>query len=260
MQTTRSVPAVERALIMLETLDHSVRGMNIAELARKLGIARSTAHTIVLTLERRGYLTRDASQRHCTLTSKAYLLGRESMRFEQLATAAYEPMRQLSAQMRLTSHMAMLEDNQATYIQKVQGPGMLSFDTFIGKRTNLHCTAVGKVLLGYAPERYRNRVLERGSYARYTQNTITLAAVLRSELQNVCAQGYAIDNQEEELNVRCLAVPVLTSRGDMLAALSISGTLEQLHEKKIEGAVRLLKRTAALVVNELRNVEASDAA
>jgi DNA-binding IclR family transcriptional regulator len=260
MQSTKSVPAVERSLIMLEALDRSVRGMNIAELARKLGIARSTAHSIVLTLERSGYLTRDASQRHCVLSAKAYLLGRETMRFEQLANAALRPMRQLTVETRLTSHMAMLEDNQATYIQKVQAPGMLNFDTYIGKRTNLHCTAVGKVLLSYAPEPYRNKVLERGSYARYTQNTITMASTLRNELKNVYSQGYAVDNQEEELNIRCFAVPVLSSRGDMLAALSISGTSEQLHENRIRPAVELLQRTAALVVNTLRHVEASDVA
>ncbi len=260
MQTTKSVPAVERAFTMLEALDQSARGMNIAELARKLGIARSSAHSIVLTLERCGYIARDASQRHCTLTPRTYLLGREAMRFEHLANAARTPMRQLSAQTRLTSHMAMLEDNQATYIQKVHAPGMSNFDTYIGKRTNLHCTAVGKVLLGFAPEPYRNKVLERGPYARYTQNTIILAAALRSELQNVCVQGYALDNQEEELNIRCLAVPVFSPRGDLLAALSISGTIHQLHEQKTRQTVALLKRTAALVVSELRQLEAANAA
>lgn len=255
MQRTKSVPAVERALGMLETLDYTAKGMNIADLARRLGIARSSAHSIVLTLERCGYVTRDASQRHCTLTPKAYLLGRENMRFERLAAAAHAPMCRLSAQTRLTSHMAMLEDNQATYIQKVQGPTPSSFDTYVGKRTNLHCTAVGKVLLSYAPEQYRNKVLNRGVYARYTQNTITLAASLRNELQNVCARGYALDNQEEELNIRCIAVPVFSPRRDILAALSISGTIDQIHENKATEAVQLLKRTAALVVNELQQIE-----
>ena len=252
MQSTKSVPAVERALMMLEVLDRSVRGLNIAELARKLDIPRSSVHSIVLTLERSGYLTRDASRRHCTLTSKAYLLGRESMRFELLATAARAPMVRLTARTGLTSHMAMLEDTQATYIQKVQGPGAIGFDTHIGKRTNLHCTAVGKVLLGYAPEPFRNKVLERGTFARYTKSTITLAASLRSELIAVRAKGYALDDQEEELNVRCVAVPVFSPRGDTLAALSISGTSDQLHEHKIGATVELLYRTSAQVIRELQ--------
>jgi len=260
MQATRSVPAVERALLMMETLDHSIRGMNIADLARKLGIARSTAHSIVLTLERCGYLTRDASQRHCTLSSRAYLLGREAMNYERLAQAARSPMRQLSANTQLTSHMAMLEDSQATYIQKVQAPGPRSLDTYIGKRTNLHCTAVGKVLLSYAPEAFRNRVLERGAYARYTPNTITAAPVLRGELLKVAEQGYATDDQEEELNIRCIAVPVFLREGHFLAALSISGTIHQLHESQTLHTVAMLKRAAAQAGSRYSRMESHDVA
>lgn len=260
MQTTKSVPAVERALQVLEALDHSMRGLNIAELARRLKVPRSSVHSIVLTLERCGYLTRDVSQRHCTLTSRAYLLGRESMRFELLATAARIPMLRLSAQTGLASHMAMLEENQAIYIQKAQGSGHQNLETYVGKRTNLHCTAVGKVLLCYAPDSFRTKVLERGSYARYTRNTITQAAALRKELQNVRTQGYALDDQEEELNVRCVAVPVLSARGDTLAALSVSGAYEQMKDNRIRPMVELLYRTSAQVVQQLQLAESTHAA
>lgn len=259
MQTTRSVPAVERALLMLEALDRSARGLNIAELARSVRIPRSSAHTIALTLERSGYLTRDSTQRHCMLTPKAYLLGRETMNYERLANAARLPMRQLSMHLRLTSHMAVLDHHQATYIQKVQRPGLLNFDTYVGKRTNLHCTAVGKVLLSYAPENYRNRYLERGTFARYTVNTITQASVLRDELNNARAQGYAMDNAEEELNIRCIAVPVLTARGDALAALSITGTVAELLDSQIANVLAQLRQTAAMVLHRLRDLERSNA-
>ncbi len=259
MPTTSSVPAVARALLMLEALDRSARGLNIAELARSIRIPRSSAHTIALTLERSGYLTRDPSQHHCLLTAKAYLLGRETMNYERLANAARLPMRQLSTQLRLTSHMAVLDHHQATYIQKVQRPGLLNFDTYVGKRTNLHCTAVGKVLLSYAPENYRNRCLERGTFARYTINTITQSSMLREELNKVRAQGYAIDNAEEELNIRCIAVPVLTAWGEVVAALSISGTMAEMRDNQVASAVSQLRQTAALVVRRLRHLERGDA-
>lgn len=253
MQTTKSVPAVQRAFAILEALDQSKSGMNIADLSRKLSIPRSTAHTIALTLERCGYLTRDASQRHCMLSAKAYMLGREAIRPERIATAAFAPMRLLSERTALTSHLAMLEENQATYIQKVQAPGLVSVDTFVGKRTNLHCTAVGKVLLSYSPDACRNRLLSRSSYARYTRNTITSATMLRKELKRVEANGYALDNQEEELDIRCLAVPVFTLRGEFLAALSLSGTTAQLSEERMPGAVAKLRQTAKLVADQLQS-------
>lgn len=258
MQVTKSVPAVERGLAVLEALDRSVHGMNIAQLSRKLGIPRSTAHSITLTLERCGYLTRDTSQRHCMLSAKAYLLGHEAMRPERMARAAYSSMRKLSIQTQMTSHLAMLEQNQATYIQKVQGPGMLHVDTYVGKRTNLHCTAVGKVLLSYAPERYRESILARGHYARYTRNTITLASALRTELQKVRAEGYALDNQEEELDIRCLAVPVFSSRGELIASLSIAGAAGQMRDEALPVLVKRLKMTTSLIVRDMEVSEVTD--
>lgn len=259
MQTTKSVPAVERAFAMLEALDYARSGMNIADLSRKLAIPRSTAHTIALTLERCGYITRDASQRNCMLSSKAYMLGRDAIKPQRLAVAAERPMRRLSNQTMLTSHLATIEQNQAVYIQKVQGPGLLCVDTYLGKRTNLHCTGVGKVLLAYAPQGFQAKILSRGVFARYTRNTITLASVLREELRRVVEAGYALDNQEEELEIRCLAVPVFSSRGDLLAALSVSGNLSQLSDDRLPSTLFQLRQTVRTITRLLQS-EASDAA
>lgn len=223
MQTTKSIPSVERALAILETLDLSRRNMTIAELGRRLNIPRSTAHVITLTLERCGYLTRDASQRKCQLSVKAFHLGRASAPATKLATAAFNPMRSLSASTQLTSHLAILDQDQVIYVQKI--PGSAPTDTHIGRRTNLHCTAVGKVLLSYAPRAYQHKLLTGAPFARYTRNTITCASQLREELTKIAVQGYAVNNQEEKLEVRCVAVPIFSNRGELLAALSISGAV-----------------------------------
>jgi DNA-binding IclR family transcriptional regulator len=253
MQTTESVPSVERAFAMMEALDRSSNGVSVADLSRRLNIPRSSAHAIALTLERCGYLTRDESQRKCRLSTKAYMLGREAIRPEQIALAALPPMRRLSAQTMLTSHLAILEENQATYIQKVQVPGPLHVDTFIGKRTNLHCTAVGKVLLSFAPESCRANLFARGSYARYTPKTITSATGLREELKRISVNGYAFDDQEEELEIRCVAVPVFSDRGEFLAALSLSGAMNQINERALPEAVIRLRQTAKLVSDQVRS-------
>ncbi|WP_263409430.1 IclR family transcriptional regulator [Terriglobus tenax] len=250
---TKSVPAVERAFAMLEALDYAKSGMNIADLSRKLAIPRSTAHTIALTLERCGYLTRDASQRNCMLSTKAYMLGRDAVRPDRMAVAALRPMRRFSTQTLLTSHLAILDQTQAVYIQKVQGPGLVSMETYPGKRTNLHCTGVGKVLLGYASEGFRTKVLSRGVFARYTRNTITMTSLLREELRRVAEQGYALDNQEEELDIRCLAVPMFSVRNEFLAALSVSGTTQQIRDNLIPALVARLHHTARIIAERLQS-------
>jgi DNA-binding IclR family transcriptional regulator len=223
MQTTKSSPSIERALAIMETLDLSRRTMTIAELGRRLNIPRSTAHVITLTLERCGYLTRDVSQQKYQLSVKAFHLGRANAPATKLATAAFHPMRYLSTTTQLTSHLAVLDQDQVTYVQKI--PGSVPTDTHIGRRTNLHCTAVGKALLSYAPKAYQHKILTDAPFARYTRNTITSPSQLREELAKIAVQGYAVNNQEEKLEVRCLAVPIFSSRGSLVAALSISGAV-----------------------------------
>lgn len=244
MQATKSIPAIERAFAMLEALDGLALGMNIAELSRRLAIPRSTAHSIALTLERCGYITRDVSRRNCMLSTKAYRLGREAAPSGHLADTALRPMKALSAATQLTSHLAVLDLDQAVYVQKVQGLGLLRFDTYIGKRTNLHCTGVGKVLLSYAPAPYQQKFLKHGPFARYTRNTITSANALRREIAQIVKQSYALDDQEEELDVRCLATPVFSSRGEFVAALSVSGSAAQLSDNWLPTGINLLQRAA----------------
>lgn len=252
MQSTESVPAVERAFAILEALDRSRNGLSMAELSRRLSIPRSSAHALAITLERCGYVTRDASQRKCRISNKAYMLGRESIQAEHIASAALVPMQKLSSKTMLTSHLAMLEHNQAAYIQKAQAPGMFHVDTFVGKRTNLHCTAVGKVLLSYAPEDVRSSLLDRRTYARYTPNTITTASMLRDELDRVSTSGFAFDNEEEELGVCCIAVPVFRAGGEVVAALSLSGASQQFNRSVLAERIHTLRHTSMLVGTQLQ--------
>src|SRR5437667_3736820 len=131
-----------------------------------------------------------------------------------------------------------MSDDQAMYIQKVEGPGFIQFDIYIGKKTNLHCTGVGKVLLAYASEQKQQRILSKKSFARYTHNTITSPARLSKELIKVRQKGYAIDDQEEELEVRCVAAPVFSNTGEFMAALSVVDTVGRIPDDNIDGLAR----------------------
>jgi len=159
----------------------------------------------------------------------------------------------------LTAHLATLEDNQAVYIQKIQGPGLHCVDTYLGKRTNLHCTSVGKVLLAYAPSAFQARVLARGIFARHTRNTLTGSSLVRDELQRITERKYALDNEEEQLGIRCLAVPLLGPRGDLLAALGVSGNVSQLEEERLKTLIFVLRQAASTITLRLQG-EAAGAA
>lgn len=236
--------SIERAFAILEFLDGSRRGWNISELSRKLRIPKSTTHVIVLTLQRLGYLTLDARTREYSLGLKVYGLGRGLMKSFSLPERALRPMQWLVQTTRCTSQLAVMADDQAMYIQKVEGPGIIQFDSYIGKRTNLHCTAVGKVLLAYASEQKQEHILTRKSFAHYTGKTITSPNLLRKELARVRQRGYGIDDEEEELEVRCLAAPVYNQSGEFMAALAIAGTIGQIRDENIDELARYVMRAA----------------
>jgi len=236
--------SVERAFAILEFLDGSRRGWNISELSRKLRIPKSSTHVIVLTLERLGYMTLDPRTREYSLGLKVSGLGRGLMKSLSLPDRALRPMQWLVEVTRCTAQLAVLADDQAMYIQKVEGPGLIQFDSYIGKRTNLHCTGVGKVLLAYASEQKREHILDRKSFAHYTNKTITSPNMLRKELIKVRQRGYAIDDEEEELEVRCLAAPVFSQSGEFMAALATAGTIGQIRDENIDELVRYVIQAA----------------
>lgn len=230
--------SIERAFAILEFLDGSRRGRNISELSRTLGIPKSTTHVIVRSLRQLGYLTLDERKREYSLGLKVYGLGRGLMKSFSLPDKALGPMQWLVEVTRCTAQLAILAEDQAMYIQKVEGPGLIQFDSYVGKRTNLHCTGVGKILLAYASEQKQEHLLNRKSFARYTNKTLTSPGALRKELMKVRQRGYAVDDEEEELEVRCIAAPVFNQPGECVAALSIAGTVGQIRNELIDDFAR----------------------
>jgi DNA-binding IclR family transcriptional regulator len=114
---------------------------------------------------------------------------------------------------------------------------------------DLHCTGVGKVILAYEAKDVLERFFAKKSFIRYTKNTITSLRKLRQELNRVRELGFAIDDEEEELEVRCVAVPVFNRAGKFTAALSVTGTLGQILRAEITAVASALKKTAANIAS-----------
>ncbi|MCX6606353.1 MAG: IclR family transcriptional regulator [Acidobacteria bacterium] len=236
--------AVERAMAMLEYLDGSRRGLNISEISRKLGIPKSSAHVIVVTLERLGYVQKREDSLHYTLGLKAYGLGQGMLRGLSIAELAMPHMRALAEQWRRPVHLAVPDGDQGVYIQKAEAPGLIQFDTYVGRRMDLHCTGVGKVLLAWGPPDILARLTAKPTYIRYTKNTITNPKALQKEVAAVRKLGWAVDDEEEELGVRCVAVPVFSAPGRFVAGLSVTGTTGQIPLDEVEVVARRLRQAA----------------
>lgn len=254
---TPTAGAVKRALSILECLDSSRRGLNIAEMSRRLGIPKSSAHVIVLTLERLGYVEREPSGLHYSLGLKAYILGQGIIKTLQLADSALPHMRELSESLKLTAHLAVPDKDQGVFIQKIDTPGRTKLDTYVGRRMDLHCTGVGKTILAFGPADIRDRALAKPVYMRHTENTITSPNALLRELKKVRKIGYAVDDEEEELGIRCAAVPVFNGSSKFIAALSVTGTTYQIPLDSLDTVVKVLKETADRIALIKPDVDAS---
>ena len=236
-------------MAILECLDNSRRGLNISELSRRLEIPKSSAHVLMVTLERLGYIRRAANGRDFCLGLKTYALGQRMAKMLSVSDLALPYMQRLASDTGLSAHLAVLDHDQAVFIQKASAGNLVQFDTYVGRRADLHCTALGKAILAFSPPQSTKPVLSKHVFSRYTPKTITSADALFRELLRVRRLGYAIDDEEEELGSRCVAVPLI-HQGCFVAALSVAGTVAQVPFRGVDALLARLKHTADAITAE----------
>ncbi len=224
MTTTVNKPdspsaAVERALAMLEAVAQASEGLSNAEISRKLNIPKSSASYILRTLETQGYLTRDAESGKYRVGLKILSLSRGALGGLDVRGVALPIMRHLTHQTGLTCHLAVLDGPDAVYIEKVEPEGFIRMDTWVGRRMRVHATSVGKALVAYIPQERLEQILRKSGMEKRTPKTITTLPRLLKELERVRTQGYAVDDEENNLGARCLGAPIFDERGSIEASL-----------------------------------------
>jgi IclR family acetate operon transcriptional repressor len=257
---TSPATAVERALNILEAAAQRRDGLTNSEISRKLGIPKSSASYILRTLERRGYLRRDAETARYRLGLKILSLGGDAQGNLDLADVALPFMRALGEKIHLTVHLAVLDQGEAVYIEKVEAPGFFKVNTWVGRRMFLHSTSVGKCLMAWLPKQEVETIVKQHGLKKRTPETITNMTKLLAELEHVKQAGYAVDDEENSLGARCLGAPIFDATGNVTAAIGASGTLTQMDESSMPKIVEALKETARRVSRQLLRSGASGAA
>jgi IclR family transcriptional regulator, KDG regulon repressor len=252
--------AVERALNILEAAAHRRDGLTNSEISRKLGIPKSSASYILRTLERRGYLRREAETGRYRLGLKILSLGGDAKANLDITDIALPFMRTLVEKIHLTVHLAVLDQGEAVYIEKVEAPGFFKVNTWVGRRMFLHSTSVGKCLLAWLPTHEIEALVKRQGLKKRTPKTITTMTKLLADLERIKDEGYAVDDEENSLGARCLGAPVFDATGNVTAALGASGTLTQMDEASMPRISEALKETARRISRQLHRSGAAGAA
>jgi IclR family acetate operon transcriptional repressor len=239
------VQSVERALELLEALAETGEAKGVSELARATGLPVATIHRLLATMVSRGYVRQDTGSHKYTLGSHLIRLGDAAARdFAQFARPYLAELMEASGE---TANLAMLEDGQVAYVAQVASRHhRVRMFTEVGRRVHPHTSGVGKVVLAFRPRVEVEALLARTGLPRRTPRTITDPARFLAELDKVAGQGYAIDSGEEEVGVRCLAVPVF-GVGGSVAAMSVSAPEGRLQDRDIERVLpEMLRISAAL--------------
>ncbi|HSA93314.1 MAG TPA: IclR family transcriptional regulator [Terriglobales bacterium] len=243
--------AVQRALAMLEGVGHQGGGMTNAEISRHLRIPKSSASYILRTLEHAGYLRRDRETGKYRLGLKVLSLSHATLAGLDLRELALPILRHLAGQTGLSAHLAILDHAEAVYIQKAEAAGFIKMDTWVGKRVDIHTTSVGKALVAFLPEEELEALLRGRHLPRRTPRSITSHARLHREFERVRAQGYAVDEEENSLGVRCVAAPVFDSSGQVEASVGVSGATSELTRAGLPRIASLVREAARRISREL---------
>jgi len=236
--------SLDHALTILENLGEGSAGLGISEISRKTGYPKSKVHRVLLTLARRGYVRKEPQTNRYQLSLKFFALGSiavNKLEIKQVVTPFLEKLRDASGE---TAHLAVMDESGVFYVDKIESAQSIRMYSYIGRRAPVHCTAVGKVLLAYQPEQQLEAFLSPG-LKRYTDHTITDGKRLKEELAKVRRHGYAVDNEELELGLFCIAAPIKNHLGQTIAAVSTSGPGVRVTKSKIREFIPLVIRIAS---------------
>jgi IclR family transcriptional regulator, KDG regulon repressor len=242
--------SVDRTIAILEAVGARAAGMSNAEISRKLRIPKSSASYILRALERHGYLRRDGGGKY-RLGLKVLNLGRGALSGVDVRQVAQPIMRALVEHVHITSHLAILDGTQAVYVERVESPGFIKMDTWVGRRMEIYSTSVGKALVAHLPEARVHAILRERGMKKRTPMTITSPARFLKELEQVRERGYAFDDEENSAGVRCVAVPVFNAAGEVEAALNITGTTQQVNRETLPRIIDLVRDSARRVSIQL---------
>jgi len=228
-----AVRSILRATAILDAF-RDRPSMGVTELAKSLKLHKSTAHRLLSTLEGAGYVTQDLQSERYTLGLKVLDLARAFLPQQDLRTHALPVMRRLMQKTGETVILGILMDLQVVCIETVVSPRPISVGRLTGVRVHPHVSSMGKIMLAQLGPDVTERLIREKGLPRLTAKTITNPDEFRRHLDQVRRRGYAVNDEEEDVGLKCLATPIWNRSREVVAALSVAGPAPRLEKPAIE--------------------------
>lgn len=228
------VQSLVRALGLLTRIADSPTGrVNLTDLAQQVGLPPSTAHRLLTTLEQEHFVRFDQNNRVWSIGVGAFCAGYAYTKTRNLLGQARTHMKLLMEKSGETVNLAEDDKGEAVYLAQVECRQMMRAFARPGSRVPLHCSAVGKAILSAMPQKSVSKILHRHGMEKLTVKTLTEPKVLAEDLETTRRVGYAVDDEEHAVGLRCIAAPIFNETGDCIAAVSVSGPTVRIDEARM---------------------------
>lgn len=248
---TGTVQSLVRSISILNALAKEEHGLTLTDLAQKIGLAPSTAHRLLTTLQQERSVRFDQDRSVWLIGVQAFVVGNAFVRSRDVLTMSRPYMRRLMEESGETVNLAVEDQGEAVYLAQVECRQMMQAIAKPGGRVPLHCSGIGKALLASMPDREVAKILRRRGLERMTDKTIDTPARLRDSLTRIRSLGYAFDDEENAIGLRCVAAVVHDEYGEPLAGLSLSGPMARIPDDRMPLLGGIVSKTAAAITAAL---------
>ena len=249
--------SVQKTFALLEYFTVHKSEWGVTELAKEVGSNKSTVFRFLAQMHSIGILDKDAASEKYRLGLRLFELGNRVQLRSALVEKTHPELVAVAQRITETVHIAVLKNHQVFYVDKMESPQGLRISSHIGSYNPAYATALGKVLLAFLPEEQQSLYLdyiygEKG-ITTFTRKTITGKAKMMAELGKVRTQKYAIDREEYEDGLICVAIPIFNQNQEVIASLSASGPASRFRESKVKGYVATLEKGALAIQKKIGN-------
>lgn len=245
MSKTGSVQSVDRALHLLEALALRDEGARLSELAREVGLAPSTAHRLLTTLEQRGFAQFDQNQSQWHVGRRAFIVGMAFSQWQNMVAASMPYLRSLRDATRETTNLGVLEDGEVITMAQVESRQIIRAIAPPGGRAPVMNSGMGKAIVATWPDEEIEALVTRYGLRPMTRHSLGSMAEVRREIAQIRQQGYALDDEEFTSGMRCLAAVIWSATGEAIGAISVSALASRLPAGSVAETGRQVSHFAA---------------
>jgi len=244
------VQSLVRALRLLEVVSRADDGLTLTEAATRTGLPVSSAHRLLSTLQQERFVRFDAERTRWFVGVGAFLAGSGFLRSRDLTGLARPYMRHLMESSGETVSLAVEDDGQAVYLAQVECRQLMRALASPGQRAPLHSSAVGKAIIAFSEPGRREELVGQAKLERFTERTIVTRKGFSAAIAEAAERGYAVDDEEYAIGLRCVAAPIFDEAGVAAAAISLSGPSARVTDRRLPELAALARESAAKITRD----------